>query len=244
MRIRTPLRAAVALSGAVIGSVLCLSGPALAAPATTHVPPDVSAVLTDDAPQFLQSQDVGAGSSLQARDAHQVFRFTDGFLEGLRVEAAVPTGDWLASVTRGDVVLGTLRVAKPDGSAAQLTGFDADVDFGAALGDLQTGEVLVEDSNTGGYFAVDGTNVRPLNDWAQLSIAGPADLSQLQEVLASDRAAEQQRADDTATRQYWLRIAGVGGVAALLLAFGSVFIRLRLQAGRTRAFRNEGRLPG
>jgi hypothetical protein len=244
MRFTTPRRAAVALSGAVIGAVLCLSAPALAAPAP-RVPPDVSAVLTDDASQYVQSQDTSSGGSLQALDAHEVYRFTDGFLEGLKVDVdVVPTGDWLASVARGDVVLGTLRVAKPDGTPAQLTGFDDDVDFGAALRDLKVGEILVEDSSTGGYFAVDGTSVRPLNDWAQLSIAGPAKLSELQEVLSLDRATERQRADDAATRQFWLRIAGIVGIAALLLAFGSVFIRLRLQAGRTRALRQGDRLAG
>jgi hypothetical protein len=244
MRFKTSRRAAVVVVGAALGTVLFTTGPALAAP-TAQVPPDVSAALSGDALESLPDPGVTGGSRLQAEDAHAVFRFTNGFLDGQPVEAAVvPTGDWLASVIRGNVVLGSIRVAKPDSQPAQVAGFDADADFGAELRDLTAIEVLVEDTATGGYFAVDGSSVRPLNDWAQLSIAGPADLSQLQDVLATDLAAERQRAADAATRQFWLRIAGVVGLAALVLAFGSALIRLRIQAGRTRALRNEAQLPG
>jgi hypothetical protein len=244
MRFRTSLGAAVVIIGAAIGTVLCITGPALAAPAA-QVPPDVSAVLAGDALQALPDPIVDGGRTLHAEAAHPVFRFTHGFLDGLHVDVSVvPTGDWLASVTRGNIVLGSIRVAKPDGRAAEVAGFEPDVDFGAALRDLDAGEVLVEDTGTGGYFALDGSTVRPLNDWAQLSIAGPADLSQLQQILASDRATERQRTADAATRQFWLRIAGVVGVTTLLLAFGSVLIRLRLQASRTRALRSESQLPG
>lgn len=243
MPFRTSLRAAVAVFGAVIGTVLLVTGPAVAAPAA-QVPPDVSRVLTGDGLLAVQNQAAG-GSSLRAQDAREVFRFTTGFLDGLPVPVAVvPTGDWLASVTRGDVVLGTLRVAKPDGRPATLAGFDSDADLGGALRELGAGEVLVEDTTTGSYFAVEGTSVRPLNEWAQLSLSGPDDLSQLQQILAGDRAAQRQRTIDASTRQFWLRIAGVVGLATLLLAFGSVLIRLRLQAGRSRALRNGRRLPG
>ena len=244
MRFRTSLSAACVM----IAAVLCASGPAYAAPGATApgrseasapgdtIPKDVTDLLADGSLKAVSTPANDGTAELQAEAVHVVYQFTNGFLDGQHVEASVvPTDTWLAGVARGRVWLGTVVVAKPNGGSARMGAFEEDVDLAAALRDLAPDEILVEDSATGAYYGLEGDTVRPLNPWAELAIAGPTDLPQLQQILSSDRATERQRAADTVTRQFWLRIAGVVGLAALLLAFGSVLIRLRLQAGRSRA---------
>jgi len=99
------------------------------------------------------------------------------------------TRSWLASIKRGDHVLGTLLVWRPEGATAEPAGFSRDVVLGSVLGTLSATELLIDDAPNGAFYALDGTTVRPLNDWAEQSLPEPADLSVLKEIVAEQHAA-------------------------------------------------------
>ena len=107
-------------------------------------------------------------------------RFSMTFVDGSPMnEPVVSTTQWVAALERGDEVLGTLGVWKPGGGPAQPNGYSNDVALGAALATLAATEILVHDEPTGSYYALAGTTVRPLNDWARTALPAPAELSEL-----------------------------------------------------------------
>jgi hypothetical protein len=118
-----------------------------------------------------------------------VFQFSPAFVRGERTnQPVITTRSWLASIKRGDQVLGTLLVWRPEGAATEPAGFSRDVVLGSVLGTLSATELLIDDAPNGAYYALDGTTVRPLNDWAEQNLPDPADLSVLQEVVAEQHA--------------------------------------------------------
>jgi hypothetical protein len=219
--------AAAALATAAL---LAVGGPALAVPAA-DVPDDVLAVLEGDGLRTLAPDpDAPAETSVQAVAVHEVYAFTPEFLRGGHTDVAVAaTGEWIACLRRDGVVLGTVRVDKPDGGPAELAGSDGDADLGTALSDLATGELVVEDGESGALYGLDGDTVRPLNAWARLALTRPARLADLQAILAAPSAHDA----GGLSRQGWLRLAGAVGIGALVLAAASVLV-LRPQRARGR----------
>jgi hypothetical protein len=172
--------------------VVLTTGPAGAAP--PEIPADVRALVAGDA---VRQADAGAAgiqadfSGARADDVHEVFAFSMDFIEGEETSRPLTSaGRWIASIERDGRVLGTLEVWKPEGGLAELAGFSADAATGSVLGNLTAAEILVVDDPAGAYYAVDGDTVRPLNDWARTVLAGPADLSALQEAVAERHARE------------------------------------------------------
>jgi hypothetical protein len=228
MSVRTWLGAALTATAAL----LLLGGPALAVPAA-DVPDEVRAEL-DRAALSTAPGLAGDGepADVSAESVHEVYRFTADFLQGRRVDVAVaPSGEWLAVLQRGEAVLGTVRVAERDGAGAELSGSDEDVELGTALTGLAEGELVVEDSSSGALFGLAGETVRPLNTWARLELTRPAELPDLQSLLASQTAPD--RAGPSLSREQWLRLAGLAGFGTLFLALATVLvIRPRRGVGR------------
>jgi hypothetical protein len=236
MSVRTWLGAMVTVAAALV----LLSGPALALP-SAEVPADVRAVLDGvaqrAAPELAGGDDP---ADIQAVDVHEVYRFTADFLRGRRVDVAVVhAGAWLAVLQRDDVVLGTVRVAAPDGAEPAVTRSDEDVELAQALASVATGELVVEDPKSGALFGLDADSVRPLNDWARLDLNRPSRLSDLQRVLAAQLGLD--RSDSGASRDWWLHLAGWVGAGALALAALTVLV---LRPQRTARPHRAGRPTG
>ncbi|GAA0312709.1 hypothetical protein [Kineococcus aurantiacus] len=191
-----------ALAAAV--TVLVLSSPAAATPEPT-IPHDVRDLLADEALRQVRSnlahfaaQPATGGDVLQVPDVsaplragrvHQVYTFTSAWVGGEQgADPAAPTPQWLAPVLRGSDVLGTVRVWKPDGAAAEVAGFNGDVQLGQALqgfADLP----VVEDASVGEFFALDGDAVLPVNEASKRELPGEATVDDLQPVVAARVAA-------------------------------------------------------
>lgn len=180
-----------AVSGAVV-ALVAAGRPALAAP-VPEIPTDVAAAFGGDALRQTQAADEGLDAdfsgSIQAGDIHEVFRFSADFIDVVPTSEPVSSGgQWVGTVRRGDDVLGVVWVVKPEGGPAEWAGASADVVLGAALGTVAATEILIVDEPNGAYYALDGTTVRPLNDWARQALPRPADISTLQETVADQYA--------------------------------------------------------
>jgi hypothetical protein len=117
-------------------------------------------------------------------------------------------------------------VRKPDGGPAEASGYSDDVAFGSILGQLSATELLIEDAPSGSFFASNGTTVRPLNRWAREALPEPADMSDLQDVVAAQavaRAAGEAAVDGSPVLSVWLTALGV----ALAAAVGLVVLQRR-----------------
>lgn len=99
-------------------------------------------VLRETGPQAPDlSGDVVAGVP------HQVFVFTAEFPAGTSTTTPVEaTEEWVALLSRGSTVLGTIRVWKPDGGPAESAGYTGDTVLGTSLLDLAAEDVFVEDA--------------------------------------------------------------------------------------------------
>jgi hypothetical protein len=178
---------------AALAAVTLTAGPALADPEPT-VPPDVAAVL-DDVLETARAGDAGAGADfsgpVRADHVREVFQFSIAFVQGEPTnEPVITTHSWVASIHRGDEALGTLLIRRPDGGPAEPAGFSGDVVLGSVLGTLSATELVIDDAPHGGYYALDGATVRPLDDGARQALPEPADLSVLKRTLAEQYAAE------------------------------------------------------
>ena len=238
MTSRAPRRAALVLVVAC-GAVLA-GGTASAAP-TPHVPPDVGEAFAGTALRQAQAGAVGVGADfsgdVRAENVHEIFAFTVPFVTGRpTAEPVVSTESWIAPVLRDDDVLGVIWVWKPDGGAAQLQGWSGDTELGATLADLPPTDVLIEDGPTGSWFALDATTVRPLNDWARELLAAPADITELQTVVAEQAALRAGQEAEADGGELAGRIAAVvGPVVIFVVVYGGITVleRRRWRADRT-----------
>jgi hypothetical protein len=232
VRARAPLTAHVVVSAL---AVVLAAGPALASP-DAPVPSDVTAVL-DDGLRMAQAGQLGVDDAfsgeIRADAVHEVFQFSPAFVQGERTnQPVVTTRSWVASIMRGDQVLGTLLVQWPEEAPAEPVGYSRDVVLGTVLGTLSATELLIDDAPNGAYYALDGTTVRPLNDWAEHNLAGPAELPVLQEMVAEQHAVA---VEEEAVQDYpSVRTLSLMGMAFALLAGVSLAIhaaRRRRRAG-------------
>lgn len=226
---RAPAALAAALAAVVVGA-----GAALAAP-VAPVPADVQAVFDGAA---LQQAQVGGEavdadfSGARVAGAHEVFAFSDAFIDGRPTSEPVTSRDqWLGVLTRGDDVLGTLGVWRTDGGPAYANGYSNDVRTGRALLTLAPAEILVADDPHGAYYAVAGTAVRPLNDWARVALPRPGSLSDLQPAVAEQYAAMRLQTADVEDERSGMVLALVGMAVALLLGGGLLVALRRRRAG-------------
>jgi hypothetical protein len=222
---------------AALVAVVMSGSPALATPAPP-IPADVRAVFDGEA--LRQAQTGGEGVDADFSDArvgavHEVFGFSEDFVGGRpTTEPVTSRGLWLGALVRGDDVLGTLGVWRDGGLPAQPNGYSNDVPIGRALMTLTPAEILVFDEPDGAYYAVDGTTVRPLNDWARSVLPQPADLSRLQQPVADRYAAmkAQPMAEEPVVPGLTIALVGMG--LALLVGGGLLAAQRRRQpAGST-----------
>jgi hypothetical protein len=231
MSLRTWLATAAALV-----TVVLTGGPASAMPVPS-VPDDVRAVFTGEGLRQAQAGaeglDADFSGPVRADDVHEVFRFSMTFVDGSPMnEPVVSTTQWLAALERGDEVLGTLGVWKPGGGPAQPNGYSNDVALGTALATVSTGEILIHDEPTGSYYALSGTTVRPLNDWARKALPAPAELGELRATVVEQYAVlKSQPAEDEPP-------AVPVSLLAMLLAFGIAGALLYLERRRRSAVRS------
>jgi hypothetical protein len=151
-----------------------------------------------DVAGHFRSQPAAAGDPAAAPDlsgvlragrVHQVYAFTEEWVRGeASADPAAPTLEWLAPVVRGSDVLGTVRVWKPDGAAAEVAGFDGDTRLAAALQGFED-LPIVEDPSVAEYFALDGDSVLPVNEAAARELPDRADVADFQPVVAARVAA-------------------------------------------------------
>jgi hypothetical protein len=157
-----------------------------------------------------------------------VHRFSPDFVDGKPTdEPVIPAEQWLGALVRGDDVLGTLGVWRNDGGPAQMNGYANDAPIGRALLTLTPAEILVVDEPNGAYYAVDGTTVRPLNDWARQAVPGPAEISRLQETVVDQYAALRAQPLEGEPVVPGLTIALVGMALALLVGGGLLVLQQR-----------------
>lgn len=214
------LGAAVALAAVALAAValLGIGGPVQAAPRPS-VPPDVRAAF---------------GADVRADDVHEVFRFSAEFVDGTATtEPVVRTDSWLAAITRGDRVVGTMLVWRPDGGAPEPAGYTDDAANGVALRTVTPGETLVVDEPIGAFFAIDGTTVRPLNEPARDELPAPGNLDALQETVARRYAVMRDQAPDPAGDPgppVTALLGGALGLVAVALAV-RLWLRRRREAG-------------
>jgi hypothetical protein len=223
-RARLTTSAVAALTAAVVSA-----GPARAMP-TPQVPPEVAAAFAGDALRTAQASSEGMGadfSGSRAGDIHEVFWFSADFTAGRPTTAPVrSSGTWLAGLERGNDVLGTLLVRRPDGGPAEWAGASAEASLGTTLRTLSPTELLVEDAPNGAYYALAGETARPLNDWARKAVARPTTVSGLQAVVARQYAQLRAQRTEPGTSP-WLVIVLVGVGVASAVAGGLVFRRRR-----------------
>jgi hypothetical protein len=143
------------------------------------------------------------------------------------------TDGWLAALLRGDEVLGTLLVRKPDGGPAEPSGYSDDVALGSVLAQLSAAELLIEDAPSGSFFAWNGSTVRPLNHWARAALPAPAAISEMQDAVAA-QAAARAAGDADPTGSSGLAVSLTAGGAVLAVAGGLVVLwwRRRRRSGR------------
>jgi hypothetical protein len=232
MSLRTGLATAAALV-----TVVLTGGPASAMP-VPPVPADVLEVFAGEGLRQAQAGAEGLGADfsgpLRADDAREIFRFSMTFVDGSPMnEPVVSTTQWVAALRRGNEVLGTLGVRKPGGGPAQPNGYSNDVALGAALATVSTGEILIHDEPTGSYYALSGTTVRPLNDWARKALPAPAELGELRATVVEQYAVlKSQPAEDEPPP------AVPVSLLAMLLAFGIAGALLYLERRRRSAVRS------
>jgi hypothetical protein len=234
MSLRTGLPTAAALV-----TVVLTGGPASAMPVPVpSVPDDVRELFTGEglrqAKAGAEGLDADFSGPVRADDVHEVFRFSMTFVDGSPMnEPVVSTTQWLAALERGDEVLGTLGVWKPGGGPAQPNGYSNDVALGAALATVSATEILVHDEPTGSYYALSGTTVRPLNDWARKALPALAELGELRATVVEQYAVlKSQPAEDEPPP------AVPVSLLAMLLAFGIAGALLYLERRRRSAVRS------
>jgi hypothetical protein len=225
---RTRLWAPAAMVGVLLAVVLT-PGSALALPTPT-IPADVAAVFAGDALRQAEAGAVGldadfAGASVDV--VHEVFRFSADFVDGRPTTKPVRrSGSWLAGIIRGDDVLGTLLVSKPNGGPAVWAGASADLPLASALRTLTAGEILIADDPNGAYYALDGSTVRPLNSWAREAFPTAGDIIAMQTKVAAQYAAKREQAADVDGSRWWV-VALIGTGVALALGTGTVVLGRR-----------------
>jgi hypothetical protein len=201
--------------GIGIGLVSALMLAATSASATVlppDVPQDVAALLSGPAVQEVQEaaaetqqqaastqtsstalNGVGAevpdfSGRLTAGPAHQVYGFTDTFVQGGSTDTAVaPSQEWIAPLVRNGTAAGTIRIWKPDGHAAELAGFTGDATLGTSPM-IDSSVVVIEDETVGTYYRLDGDTLTPLAASGQAEFAGPVGLEKAQSTIAARRA--------------------------------------------------------
>lgn len=204
----TPARfAAAALLASC--SILSLSGSASAGPRPGPAPSDVQKMFQGEAAKQVQghvqnlhqnprsSVDRATtpstpdfSGSLQTRNVHEIFFFSEDFMAGREVgEPVVSAKQWIAPIQRGSTLLGTVIVWKPQGGPAEVAHFDADVERATALTHLASDEVFVQDERVGEFFALHADTIRPLNDRALAELPAAAPLAALRPVVAARIAA-------------------------------------------------------
>ena len=238
MSSRAALRVTAALAAALAAVVG--AGPAHAVP-PPEIPADVAAAFAGDGLRKTQAAaeglDADFSGAIRADDIHEVFVFTPEFVVGGPTSEPVISNDtWMASIKRGDDVLGVLWVSKWPGEPAQWTGASPDVALATALGTVSATEILIDDAPSGSYYALAGTTVRPLNDWARDALRAPAELSDFQETVAEQYALRTAQSANAATDERWRMIGGSVGVVAVLAVFGGI----ALLARRRRPARDHG----
>jgi hypothetical protein len=230
-------RAVLRLAAAVVLAVVATAGRASALPQPS-VPPDVAAAFSGDALEWVQRVAPSDGTYLsgdvRVGEVHEVFWFSTDFVEGTSTDEPVrPSGSWLAGLLRGDEVLGTIAVWKPEGGPAQPNGYSDDVPIGSALGTMDATELLVVDEPNGAYYALQGSTVRPLNDWAREYLPEAGDISRLQDPVAARYTELRNQSAEPAPRP-GLPIALSAMAVTLAVGIGIVLarrLRLRQDAG-------------
>ena len=217
-------------------AVLTAVGPASAAP-TPHVPPDVGEAFASTALRQAQAGAFGVeadfSGDIRTDHVHEIFMFTLPFVAGRETtEPVVSTDSWIATVLRGDEVLGVIWVWKPDGGDAQLQGYSGDIELGATLAEVAPTDLLVEDAPTGSWFALRATTVRPLNDWARDLLAAPTDITELQTVVAEQAALRAEQAAESGDQEFWGQTAAIiGPVVIFVVVYGGITVLERRRRG-------------
>jgi hypothetical protein len=87
------------------------------------------------------------------------------------------------------------------------------------------------DEPNGAYYALDGTTVRPLNDWARKALPQPADISALQDTVAEQYALMRGQPTEDYEDPSGVTISLVAMASALALGVLVLLQRRRLRAG-------------
>lgn len=216
--------------GCALMTGVALAGPARALP-QPQIPPDVSAVLEGAALRQAQSDGDGITGAVRVDDVHEVFHFSPDFVDGLATaEPVTSSGRWIAALVRDDAVLGTVEVAKRPGGVAEPGGFSDDVDIGTALGRVAATELLVVDEPNSAYYAVAGSIVRPLNDWARQVLPEARDLTDTQDVVARQYALSSRPPTDHADSR--LPAVSLTAMVVALVIGGVALLRRRNRYSR------------
>jgi hypothetical protein len=123
--------------------------------------------------------------TVTAGEAHQVYVFTDSFLDGQPSANPVrPLDEWIASVLNDGIPTATLRLWEPHG-AVEVAGYNGDTALAAALDSITSLEVLVQDATMGSWYALAEGVLRPLNSSGQAEFSQAVDLDVAQSVIAA-----------------------------------------------------------
>ena len=144
---------------------------------------------------------------------------------------------WVATaVVRGTDVLGVApMVAMPEDGPADWVGTSNDVALGTALGELSATEILISDEPNGAYYALDGSTVRPLNDWARRAFPRVTDVSVLQDVVAEQYAVLREQQAEPDGGEFPGQVAAiVGPVVIFVLVYGGITL-IERRRGRSAA---------
>lgn len=126
--------------------------------------------------------------NIKAGPVHQIYFFTEEFVEGSVTAPAVEAEQtWISSIQRDGKVIGTLRIFKPDGGPARLAVSNGNVELGQAL-DATTAKALVEVPWNRSFYTVVDDVVTPVDTAARAQVPSAAELDAVQDVVVEQVA--------------------------------------------------------
>ncbi len=156
--------------------------------AVGSVPPEVQAAYDGEFLRRMVTSTHGTSGQLRAGTVHQIFTFTQDFVEGGSTADPVEAGEaWIAGVEVDGEPVGWQRTFLDDGGAVQSSGWNPDPDGAEAFLAVTAG-ALVEVPSDGALFTlVDGV-VTPVRVPQWDAGLGPRSLAQVQADFAVSRA--------------------------------------------------------
>lgn len=153
---------------------------------------DALRVSGDDSVDVDKSEVPDFSAASRFGEPHQVFLWSSASIAGDSAATAVePLEEWVAPIlTEHGDVLGTYRVwrERPK-SAAELAGFDNDIELARALESLSAGAILVSDPPSGAWLSLEDGIVSPLNDLATVEVPYPSPVEEVTALVAKRYAA-------------------------------------------------------